>query len=325
MYVKLLQVILFILDFFLPFIRRLLLVICVIVGVAFLTLLERKVLGYIQIRKGPNKVGFNGVLQPFSDAVKLFTKEQTYPIISNYFSYYFSPVFSLFLSLLVWLCIPYFIKIYSFNLGLLFFLCCTRLGVYTVIIAGWSSNSNYALLGGLRAVAQTISYEVSLALILLSFVFLIEGYNFIDFFKYQEYLWFFVFIFPLALVWFTSSLAETNRTPFDFAEGESELVSGFNVEYRRGGFALIFLAEYSRILFIRILFVLLFLGADIYSFIFFIKLTFISFLFIWVRGTLPRYRYDKLIYLAWKRFLPFSLNYLIFFIGLKILFLSFLF
>lgn len=311
-------------DLLLPFIGSLLLVICVIIGVAFLTLLERKVLGYIQIRKGPNKVGLLGIPQPFCDAIKLFTKEQSYPVVSNYISYYFSPVFSLFLSLIIWLCAPYFVKLFSFNLGILFFLCCTRLGVYTVIIAGWSSNSNYALLGGLRAVAQTISYEVSLALILLSFVFLIGNYNLLNFFNYQNYLWFIIFTFPLRLVWFASSLAETNRTPFDFAEGESELVSGFNVEYSRGGFALIFLAEYARILFIRLLFVIIFLGADIYSIIFFIKVILISFLFIWVRGTLPRFRYDKLIYLAWKRFLPFSLNYIIFFICLKVLFLSIL-
>lgn len=308
-------------EILLAFIGRLLLIICVIIGVAFLTLLERKVLGYIQIRKGPNKVGLFGIPQPFCDAIKLFTKEQTYPIVSNYISYYFSPIFSLFLSLLVWICIPYLIKLYSFNLGIIFFLCCTRLGVYTVIIAGWSSNSNYALLGGLRAVAQTISYEVRLALILLSFIFLVGSYNILSFSIYQEYIWFIFITFPLALVWFATCLAETNRTPFDFAEGESELVSGFNVEYRRGGFALIFLAEYSRILFIRILFVVIFLGCDIYSLFFFIKLILISFIFIWVRGTLPRFRYDKLIYLAWKSFLPFSLNYLIFFIGLRVLFI----
>nr|QPO07001.1 NADH dehydrogenase subunit 1 [Anopheles funestus] len=306
-------------------IGSLLLVICVMVGVAFLTLLERKVLGYIQIRKGPNKVGFNGLLQPFSDAVKLFTKEQTYPLLSNYISYYFSPVFSLFLSLLIWMCIPYLIKLYSFNLGVLFFLCCTSLGVYTVMIAGWSSNSNYALLGGLRAVAQTISYEVSLALILLSFIFLVGNYNFLNFYIYQDYVWFIVFCFPLGLVWLASCLAETNRTPFDFAEGESELVSGFNVEYSSGGFALIFLAEYSSILFMSMLFVVIFLGSDIYSFMFFLKLSFISFIFIWVRGTLPRFRYDKLMYLAWKSFLPLSLNYLFFFVGLKIFFISLLF
>nr|AVM84844.1 NADH dehydrogenase subunit 1 [Anopheles gambiae] len=312
-------------DGIMPLIGSLLLVICVMVGVAFLILLERKVLGYIQIRKGPNKVGFNGLLQPFSDAVKLFTKEQTYPLLSNYISYYFSPVFSLFLSLLIWMCIPYLIKLYSFNLGVLFFLCCTSLGVYTVMIAGWSSNSNYALLGGLRAVAQTISYEVSLALILLSFIFLVGNYNFLSFYFYQDYVWFIFFCFPLGLVWLASCLAETNRTPFDFAEGESELVSGFNVEYSSGGFALIFLAEYSSILFMSMLFVVIFLGSDIYSFMFFLKLSFISFIFIWVRGTLPRFRYDKLMYLAWKSFLPLSLNYLFFFVGLKIFFISLLF
>nr|YP_009487588.1 NADH dehydrogenase subunit 1 [Anopheles braziliensis]AWB98146.1 NADH dehydrogenase subunit 1 [Anopheles braziliensis]AWB98250.1 NADH dehydrogenase subunit 1 [Anopheles nr. braziliensis BA50_1_104]AWB99888.1 NADH dehydrogenase subunit 1 [Anopheles braziliensis] len=317
--------VLFMYDLILPLIGSLLLVICVMVGVAFLTLLERKVLGYIQIRKGPNKVGFNGLLQPFSDAVKLFTKEQTYPLVSNYISYYFSPVFSLFLSLLIWMCIPYLIKLYSFNLGVLFFLCCTSLGVYTVMIAGWSSNSNYALLGGLRAVAQTISYEVSLALILLSFIFLIGNYNFMNFYNYQSYIWFIFFCFPLGLVWLASCLAETNRTPFDFAEGESELVSGFNVEYSSGGFALIFLAEYSSILFMSMLFVVIFLGGDIYSLLFFFKLTFISFVFIWVRGTLPRFRYDKLMYLAWKSFLPLSLNYLFFFVGLKIFLISLLF
>nr|UTU97034.1 NADH dehydrogenase subunit 1 [Aedes koreicus]WKF55413.1 NADH dehydrogenase subunit 1 [Aedes koreicus]WKF55438.1 NADH dehydrogenase subunit 1 [Aedes koreicus]WKF55440.1 NADH dehydrogenase subunit 1 [Aedes koreicus]WON66424.1 NADH dehydrogenase subunit 1 [Aedes koreicus] len=315
----------FFMDYLLSLIGSLLLVICVMVGVAFLTLLERKVLGYIQIRKGPNKVGFMGLLQPFSDAVKLFTKEQTYPLLSNYIFYYFSPIFSLFLSLLIWMCIPYLIKLYSFNLGVLFFLCITSLGVYTVMVAGWSSNSNYALLGGLRAVAQTISYEVSLALILLSFIFLIGNYNFLNFYLYQGYVWFIVFCFPLALVWFASCLAETNRTPFDFAEGESELVSGFNVEYSSGGFALIFLAEYSSILFMSMLFSVIFLGSDIYSIMFFFKLVMISFLFIWVRGTLPRFRYDKLMYLAWKSFLPMSLNYLFFFIGLKIFILAFLF
>nr|UQJ73615.1 NADH dehydrogenase subunit 1 [Potthastia sp. 4XL] len=310
-------------DFIMPLIGGLLLVICVMVGVAFLTLLERKVLGYVQIRKGPNKVGFLGIFQPFSDAIKLFTKEQTYPLTSNYLVYYFSPIFSLFLSLLIWLCIPYLVKLYSFNLGVLFFLCCTSMGVYTVMIAGWSSNSNYALLGGLRAVAQTISYEVSLALILLSMIFLIGNYNFLNFNIFQGYLWFCFLCFPLMIVWFASSLAETNRTPFDFAEGESELVSGFNVEYSSGGFALIFLAEYASILFMSMLFVVIFLGADIYSFLFFLKLALVSFMFIWVRGTLPRFRYDKLMFLAWKSFLPFSLNYLMLFVGFKILILSF--
>nr|YP_010022653.1 NADH dehydrogenase subunit 1 [Muscina pascuorum]QOP39501.1 NADH dehydrogenase subunit 1 [Muscina pascuorum] len=311
----------FLKEFYLFIIMSLLLIIFVLVSVAFLTLLERKVLGYIQIRKGPNKVGIVGIPQPFCDAIKLFTKEQIYPLLSNYVSYYFSPIFSLFLSLLVWLCMPMFIKLFSFNLGLLFFLSCISLGVYTVMVAGWSSNSNYALLGGLRAVAQTISYEVSLSLILLSLVFLIGGYNLLMFYKYQIFIWFLFIMFPVSLVWFSISLAETNRTPFDFAEGESELVSGFNVEYSSGGFALIFLSEYTSILFMSMLFSVMFLGGDIFNLLFYLKLSFMAFLFIWVRGTLPRFRYDKLMDLAWKCFLPFSLNFILFIFGIKVLFL----
>nr|YP_009379229.1 NADH dehydrogenase subunit 1 [Labiotermes labralis]ARQ29929.1 NADH dehydrogenase subunit 1 [Labiotermes labralis] len=295
----------------------LLLMIFVMVGVAFLTLLERSVLGYIHIRKGPNKVGFIGIFQPFSDAIKLFTSEQYFPLVSNYLIYYFSPIFGFFLSLLVWLLIPYLSGFISFELGLLFFLACTSLGVYTVMIAGWSSNSGYSLLGGLRALAQTISYEVSLAFILLSFVVLICSYNLVYFYFFQVYLWLIFFSLPLSFIWFISCLAETNRTPFDFAEGESELVSGFNVEYGGGGFALIFLAEYASILFMSLLFCIIFLGSDLYSFLFYLKLTYLSFLFVWVRGTLPRFRYDKLMYLAWSSFLPLSLNYLLFFVGLK--------
>nr|QZK21544.1 NADH dehydrogenase subunit 1 [Amitermes sp. ANIC 0644] len=305
------------LDFLFLGVIFLLLMIFVMVGVAFLTLLERKVLGYVHIRKGPNKVGFIGILQPFSDAIKLFTSEQYFPLVSNYLIYYFSPIFGFFLSLLIWLLIPYLSGFISFELGLLFFLACTSLGVYTVMIAGWSSNSGYSLLGGLRALAQTISYEVSLAFILLSFVVLICSYNLVYFYSYQVYLWLIFISLPLSFVWFISCLAETNRTPFDFAEGESELVSGFNVEYGAGGFALIFLAEYASILFMSLLFCIIFLGSDLYSFFFYVKLTFISFLFIWVRGTLPRFRYDKLMYLAWSSFLPLSLNYLLFFVGVS--------
>nr|YP_010312086.1 NADH dehydrogenase subunit 1 [Creophilus maxillosus]ULF02572.1 NADH dehydrogenase subunit 1 [Creophilus maxillosus] len=300
----------------------LILIVCVLVGVAFLTLLERKVLGYIQIRKGPNKVGFLGIPQPFSDAIKLFSKEGVYPMMSNFNLYYFSPIVNLFLSLFLWICMPFFSVLMNFNLGILFFLCCSSLSVYTIMIAGWSSNSNYSLLGGLRSVAQTISYEVSLSLILLSFLFLTLSLNIIDFMKFQEYVWFLFLCLPLSMVWFVSSLAETNRTPFDFAEGESELVSGFNVEYSSGGFALIFLAEYASILFMSMMCVILFLGADIYSWMFFLKLSLMSFLWVWVRGTLPRFRYDKLMYLAWKSFLPISLNFLLFYSGLKLLIFS---
>nr|YP_010443296.1 NADH dehydrogenase subunit 1 [Anomala russiventris]UTE83824.1 NADH dehydrogenase subunit 1 [Anomala russiventris] len=311
-------------DLLLLLMTSLILLVCVLVGVAFLTLMERKVLGYIQIRKGPNKVGFMGIPQPFSDAIKLFTKEQTYPLMSNFLIYFMSPVFNLFLSLLLWMCMPFFTFMFSFNLGILYFLCCSSLSVYTVMIAGWSSNSNYALLGGIRSVAQTISYEVSLSLILLSFLFLILSLNIMDFMKFQNLVWFIFLCLPLSMMWLASSLAETNRTPFDFAEGESELVSGFNVEYSSGGFALIFLAEYSSILFMSMLCVMMFLGGNVLGFGFYIKLVFMSFVWVWVRGTLPRYRYDKLMYLCWKGFLPVSLNFLLFFLGLKVYMFSYL-
>nr|ANJ70460.1 NADH dehydrogenase subunit 1 [Hydroporus obscurus] len=306
------------------FICMLLLVICVLIGVAFLTLLERKILGYIQIRKGPNKVGFMGIPQPFSDAIKLFSKEQTFPLLSNYVMYYYSPIMSLFLSLLMWMIMPFLLGLFSFNLSMLFFLCVTSMGVYTVMIAGWSSNSSYSLLGGMRAVAQTISYEVSLSLIFMSFMFIVGGFSLISFYKYQEIIWMIFLFFPLGFIWFVSSLAETNRTPFDFAEGESELVSGFNVEYSSGGFALIFLSEYSSILFMSMLFSVMFLGSNLFSMFFYLELVFISFLFIWVRGTLPRFRYDKLMYLAWKSFLPISLNYLILYMSMKMFLYSLL-
>nr|YP_010926805.1 NADH dehydrogenase subunit 1 [Latreutes anoplonyx]WKF54312.1 NADH dehydrogenase subunit 1 [Latreutes anoplonyx] len=305
---------------FVKLVSAVILIIFVLVGVAFLTLLERKILGYIQIRKGPNKVGYMGILQPFSDAIKLFSKEQTFPTLSNYIPYYMSPVLSLFFSLLIWSIMPFNNNLFSFKMGVLFFLCCTSLGVYTVLGAGWSSNSKYALLGCLRTVAQTISYEVSLALILLCSLLMVGGFNLKLFTVYQRDIWFIIVMLPVALVWFTCCLAETNRTPFDFAEGESELVSGFNVEYSAGGFALIFMAEYSSILFMSTLFSIMFLGSDLLSFMFYMKVAMLSFAFVWVRGTLPRFRYDKLMNLAWKSFLPLMINYCIFFMSVKLFF-----
>nr|QGX06858.1 NADH dehydrogenase subunit 1 [Ypthima motschulskyi] len=306
-------------DLFNMIIGGLILIIGILIGVAYLVLLERKLLGYIQIRKGPNKLGFMGLLQPFSDAIKLFTKEQVYLNYSNYMFYYFSPVLSFMLSLMIWMVIPYYFNMIMFNLGIMFFLCCMSLGVYMIMIAGWSSNTNYSLLGGLRAVAQTISYEVSLILIMLSSIILILDFNLLKFTYYQELIWFIFLMLPLSLCFLSSLMAEVNRTPFDFAEGESELVSGFNVEYSSGGFALIFLAEYSSILFMSMLFIIIYMGGYDLNLFFYLKMILISLLFIWVRGTLPRYRYDKLMYMCWKSYLPISLNYLLFFIGIMMM------
>nr|AML26666.1 NADH dehydrogenase subunit 1 [Ptiliidae sp. BMNH 1274726] len=295
----------------------LLLIIFVMVGVAFFTLLERKVLGYIQIRKGPNKVGYMGLLQPFSDALKLFSKESIIPLMSNYLIYYFSPIFNFFLSLSLWLSLPYLSIFFSFNFSFLFFLCVSSLSVYSLMLSGWSSNSIYSLLGSLRSIAQTISYEVSLALLFISLLFMILSFNFYSLIIYQKNIWFIFFMLGLMLMVVVSSLAETNRSPFDFAEGESELVSGFNVEYSSGGFALIFLSEYSSIIFMSFLISLMFLGGNLLSFVFFILVGFLCFFWLWVRGTLPRFRYDKLMYLAWKSYLPLSLFFILFYLSLK--------
>nr|YP_009654861.1 NADH dehydrogenase subunit 1 [Plautia fimbriata]QCI09428.1 NADH dehydrogenase subunit 1 [Plautia fimbriata] len=296
----------------------LLTIVCVLVCVSFVTLLERKVLGYIQLRKGPNKLGFMGLLQPFSDGLKLFFKEQSFPYKSNSLIYYISPIFLLILSFLLWMIYPFLINVYNFNYGILFFMVCTGMGVYGIMLSGWSSNSNYALLGSLRSVAQVISYEVSMILIMLCIIIFVFSYNLIDFMYYQKYSWFLFMNFPLFFCWISSCLAETNRSPFDFAEGESELVSGFNVEYSSGGFAFIFLSEYSNIIFMSLLTVIMFLGCDLFSLFFYLKVILIVFWFIWVRGVLPRFRYDKLMYLTWKLFLPLSLNFFLFYLSLLV-------
>nr|QJS52208.1 NADH dehydrogenase subunit 1 [Gondwanalimnadia sp. MT-2020] len=298
-------------------ISNIIIIIMVLVSVAFLTLFERKLLGYIQLRKGPNKVGPSGLLQPFSDAVKLFTKEQNYPFQANMLAFSLSPILSLFLALLIWVTLPSSYNLWSMSMSGLLLICIMSMNVYSILISGWSSNSKYPLLGALRGVAQTISYEVSLALILISFFIIFKSFDLSKFNLYQQNCWLVCLAPSLSLIWFTSSLAETNRTPFDFAEGESELVSGFNTEYSSGGFALIMLAEYTSIIFMSMLFSHMFLGGMSSNF-FMAKLAFIIYLFVWARGTLPRFRYDKLMNLAWKSFLPITLNLVIFYSALSI-------
>nr|AVY52108.1 NADH dehydrogenase subunit 1 [Potamopyrgus antipodarum] len=301
--------------------------ICVLLAVAFFTLLERKGLSYMQIRKGPNKVGIAGLPQPLADAAKLLTKEIAKPTSANYSPYFLAPVFSFILALLLWQLYPSLYSSGYFKWGILFFLCVSSLNVYGTLLAGWASNSKYALLGSLRAIAQTISYEVSMALILLFPLFTLATLSFIELSESQESIWLSFLMLPVSFIWFVTCIAETNRAPFDFAEGESELVSGFNIEYGAAGFALIFLAEYANILVMSLFSAILFFGGTS-NFFFFsdiaftLKILFFAFLFIWVRASYPRFRYDLLMSLTWKAFLPvalaalaliFSLSYFLYF------------
>nr|YP_009378972.1 NADH dehydrogenase subunit 1 [Glyptothorax cavia]ARI43939.1 NADH dehydrogenase subunit 1 [Glyptothorax cavia] len=286
----------------------------VLLAVAFLTLIERKVLGYMQLRKGPNVVGPYGLLQPIADGVKLFIKEPIRPSTSSPFLFLATPILALTLALLLWVPMPLPYSMTELNLGMLFILALSSLAVYSILGSGWASNSKYALIGALRAVAQTISYEVSLGLILLSIIIFTGGFTLQMFNITQETTWLLLPAWPLAAMWYISTLAETNRAPFDLTEGESELVSGFNVEYAGGPFALFFLAEYANILLMNTLSTILFLGAthtpaipEITSINIMVKAALLSMLFLWVRASYPRFRYDQLMHLVWKNFLPMTL------------------
>nr|AMM04655.1 NADH dehydrogenase subunit 1 [Arctocephalus forsteri]AMM04864.1 NADH dehydrogenase subunit 1 [Arctocephalus forsteri]AMM04877.1 NADH dehydrogenase subunit 1 [Arctocephalus forsteri] len=290
------------------------LIIPILLAVAFLTLVERKVLGYMQLRKGPNIVGPYGLLQPIADAVKLFTKEPLRPLTSSTSMFITAPILALTLALTMWIPLPMPYPLINMNLGVLFMLAMSSLAVYSILWSGWASNSKYALIGALRAVAQTISYEVTLAIILLSVLLMNGSFTLSTLITTQEHLWLIFPTWPLAMMWFISTLAETNRAPFDLTEGESELVSGFNVEYAAGPFALFFLAEYANIIMMNILTTTLFLGAfhspympELYTINFTLKTLMLTILFLWIRASYPRFRYDQLMHLLWKNFLPLTL------------------
>nr|WAR50663.1 NADH dehydrogenase subunit 1 [Crocidura suaveolens gueldenstaedtii] len=295
-------------------VNLLILIVPVLLAVAFLTLVERKILGYMQMRKGPNIVGPYGLLQPIADAMKLFIKEPLRPLTSSLSMFIAAPILALTLALTMWLPLPMPHSLINMNLGVLFLLAVSSLSVYSILWSGWSSNSKYALIGALRAVAQTISYEVTLAIILLSILLMSGSYSLGNLIITQEHAWLLFASWPLAMMWFISTLAETNRAPFDLTEGESELVSGFNVEYAAGPFALFFLAEYANIIMMNILTTILFLGAfhnphwpELYSTNFMTKAILLTSSFLWVRASYPRFRYDQLMHLLWKNFLPLTL------------------
>nr|YP_138279.1 NADH dehydrogenase subunit 1 [Ichthyophis bannanicus]AAT07873.1 NADH dehydrogenase subunit 1 [Ichthyophis bannanicus] len=303
------------------------LIIPILLSVAFLTLIERKILGYMQLRKGPNIVGPTGLLQPIADGLKLFIKEPVRPSTSSQMMFIMTPMLALTLAMTLWSPMPMPSPILNMNLGLLFILSLSSLAVYSILGSGWASNSKYALIGALRAVAQTISYEVTLGLIMLSTILLSGSFTLYNFMYAQEPTWLLLPTWPMAAMWFISTLAETNRAPFDLTEGESELVSGFNVEYAGGPFALFFLAEYSNILMMNTLSTIIFfsptqnfLSPETTTTNLMVKATLLSMIFLWVRASYPRFRYDQLMHLVWKNFLPLVLATTLLYISMPISF-----
>nr|AFH09316.1 NADH dehydrogenase subunit 1 [Swartschewskia papyracea] len=301
-----------------------------LISIAYLTLAERKVLGYIQCRKGPNVVGVYGLLQPLADGLKLFIKEIIIPNHANIFIYIMAPISSLTLAFMAWGVIPYGqgIVFSDLGIGILYLFAVSSISVYAILMSGWSSNSKYAFLGAIRAAAQMISYEVSIGLIIISVVLCVGSLNLTEIVLTQKPIWFIIPLFPAAIMFFVSALAETNRVPFDLTEGESELVSGYNVEYSSMSFALFFLAEYAHIILMSTFGVILFLGGWMVTSapigissdipILGLKVSIIIFLFIWVRASYPRIRYDQLMVLLWKSYLPLSLAFVVLVSGILI-------
>nr|CAL37034.1 NADH dehydrogenase subunit 1 [Eunectes notaeus] len=294
-------------------IHPLLYILPILIAVAFLTLLERKLLGYMQLRKGPNIVGPMGLLQPIADGIKLIIKEPTKPTMSSPMLFMLSPIMALTLALITWAPLPMPHSLTNMNLGLLFIMAMSSMFTYTILWSGWSSNSKYPLMGAMRAVAQIISYEITLGLIIMSMATITGGYSMKAFTTTQEPMWLLLPSWPLAMMWFTSTLAETNRTPFDLTEGESELVSGFNVEFSAGPFALLFLAEYTNILMMNTLSATMFLNPGtqnppaLFTMNLMTKTIMLTTLFLWVRASYPRFRYDQLMHLLWKQYLPLTM------------------
>ena len=309
-------------------------VIPLMVGIAYLTYAERKVLAAMQLRQGPNIVGPFGLLQPMADGLKLFGKETVIPAGANRFVFVFAPMLTFLLALIAWAVIPFDdgMVLANINVGVLYLFAISSLGVYGIIMAGWASNSKYAFLGGLRSAAQMVSYEVSIGFVIITVLLCVGSLNLSDVVNAQRTVWFAIPLLPMFVVFFISALAETNRAPFDLPEGESELVGGYNVEYSAMTFALFFLGEYANMILMSAMTSILFLGGwlppiDIAPFNwipgpiwFALKIALVLFMFLWVRATVPRYRYDQLMRLGWKIFLPFSLFWVVLTAGVLVTF-----
>lgn len=308
--------------------KILIVIVPLLLSVAYFTLAERKIMGAIQRRRGPNVVGTYGLLQPLADGFKLLIKETIIPSSANKVLFFIAPMITFILSLMGWGVIPFneTAILSDINLGILYLFAISSLSVYGIIMSGWSSNSKYAFLGALRSAAQMVSYEVSIGFIMISIVLCVGSFNLSEIVYAQKNIWFIIPFFPIFLMFFVSALAETNRHPFDLPEAEAELVSGYNVEYSAMGFALFFLGEYANMLLMSALMSILFLGGwnapiELLNFIpgsfwLGVKISIFVIGFIWMRAALPRYRYDQLMHLGWKVFLPFSLGYLLFIVGI---------